>query len=63
MKFKDSPVILVLNIEAQKCVLDVVIREETHIPHVHEIVMLYADFKVYSKKFKEIFLKYMKSMH
>ena len=50
-------------IETQKYQLEVVIREETSIPHVHEIVCLYGDFKTYNKKFKDIFLRYMKSMH
>ena len=62
-KKSTEPVILLMNIETQSHILEVIIREDTNIQHLHEIVCLYGDFKTYNKKFKDIFLRYLKSMH
>jgi hypothetical protein len=47
--------LLILNIKTKDLILEVVIREDTNIQHINELICLFGDFRTYPKKFKEIF--------
>ena len=52
---------IVFTIKLKDITLEVTIREDTNLVHLVEMISLFADFKQFPKKFKEIFANYIKN--
>lgn len=50
-----SPELLIVTIKTSKFLIEATIRENTNLTHLTDMINLFAEFKNYPKKFKEIF--------
>jgi hypothetical protein len=52
-----------VTIKTSKFLIEAVIRENTNLTHLTEMINLFAEFKNYPKKFKEIFQNYLRNQY
>lgn len=57
-----NQILLIFNIETKNCTIEATVRENTDLQFLNEVISLLGDFKTCPKKFKEIFLNYLKNM-
>ena len=55
--------LLVIQINTKERIIEAVVREGTNLNLMNEKICVLGDFKSYPKKFKEIFLNYMKNQY
>ena len=55
--------LVILNIETPDKIIEVHIREATNLSFLTEKISVMADFKTFPKKFKEVFLTYLKTQY
>jgi hypothetical protein len=56
-------VLVVLTIECHDKVIEATIREDTNLNFLTEKISILADFKSFPKKFKEVFLSYIRDRY
>lgn len=52
---------MVITIKTRDCIIEATIREGTNIAHLNEKISIIGNFKSYPKKFKEIFLNFLRN--
>jgi len=55
--------LVVLSIETKDKIIEVTIREDTNLTFLTEKISVLADFKVFPRKFKEVFLSYLRDKY